>query len=290
MGEQDTTSVIQKINWNTISFEHLAESFIEVATKFAIRAAIAIAVFIIGRWLINRLNAFFLKILNKRDTDPSLKTFLKSFINITMTIILIVIVIGILGIETTSLVALFASAGVAFGMALSGTLQNFAGGFMILLFKPYKVGDYIEAQGQGGTVKEIQIFNTVLTTPDNKVIFIPNGKLSTDVVVNYSNQNTRRVDLVLNIAYGEDYEKAKNVIREIIEQEKRILKEPAYLIALQKLNNSSVDIIVRVWTAKDDYWNVYFNLNETVYRIFGEKGIDIPFPQVTVHMKKEDLK
>ncbi len=280
------TEKIEKINWSNISWDGILHSLIDMMSKFAIRLVIAILIYVIGKWLINRLNNFFQKVLNKRDTDPSVKSFLKSFISITLTIVLIVIVIGILGIETSSLVALFASAGVAFGLALSGTLQNFAGGFIVLLFKPYRVGDFIESQGQSGNVREIQIFNTVLITPDNKVVYIPNGKIANDLITNYTKQETRRVDIIFNIAYGENYDQAKQVIKEIIDSDKRILKDPPYIIALHKLNQSSVDIVTRLWTKKEDYWDVYFALNESVYKRFSEKGIDIPFPQLTVHMAK----
>ncbi len=283
------TDTVQKIDWSSISPENLLHSLTEMACQFAVRLLIAVFVYIAGRWLIGRLNAFFQKILNKRHTDPTVKSFLKSFVSITLTIVLIVIIVGILGVETSSLVALFASAGVAFGLALSGTLQNFAGGFIILLFKPYRVGDYIESQGQGGTVKEIQIFNTILTTPDNKVIYIPNGKAANDMITNYSKQKLRRIDLVFNIEYGENYDRARDVIREIIESDSRILQDPEHLhkIALHRLNDSSVDIITRTWVEKDNYWDVYFHLNESVYKKFTEKGINIPFPQMTIHMAKD---
>ncbi len=277
---------LKNIDFSRYSLESAIEMLLQMSTKFAIRIAIAILVLIIGRWIISWIKTIFVKILERRDTDPSLKSFLRSVINITLTVILAIIIVGILGIETTSLVALMASAGVALGMALSGTLQNFAGGVMILLFRPYRIGDFIEAQNQSGTVKEIQIFSTVLTTPDNKVIYIPNGGLSTSVVINYSNQATRRFEIIVGIAYGEDYDKARNTVIDLLESDKRILKDPAYLVALNKLNNNSVDLVIRGWVAKDDYWDVYFHVNEAIYKIFAEKGIDIPFPQLTVHMAK----
>ncbi|MDR1120955.1 MAG: mechanosensitive ion channel [Dysgonamonadaceae bacterium] len=285
--EKQIVASLHSMDWNNIAWDSILSSLVNMATQFTIKLATAILVFIVGRWLIHKLNKVFQRVLDRKKTDPSIRSFVKSFVNISLTVLLIVIVIDILGIKTTSLVALFASAGVAFGMALSGSLQNFAGGFMILLFRPYKVGDYIKALGEEGTVREIQIFNTVLTTSDNKVIFIPNGKLSGDVVTNFSNQKTRRIDLIFNISYGDNYDQAKEILTEIIEADNRILKKPEYLIALYKLNDNSVDIAVRVWAARDNYWNVYFHLNEVVYKKFTEKGIDIPFPQLTVHMAKD---
>jgi small conductance mechanosensitive channel len=285
--EKQIAASLHSIDWSNIAWDNILLNLANMAAQFTIKLVAAVFVFIVGRWLIHKLNKIFQQILDKKKTDLSIRSFVKSFVNILLTVLLVIIVIDILGIKTTSLVALFASAGVAFGMALSGSLQNFAGGFMILLFKPYKVGDYIKVLEEEGTVREIQIFNTVLTTGDNKVIFIPNGKLSGDVITNFSNQKTRRVDLVFNISYGENYDQAKEILEKIIESDSRILKKPEHLIALYKLNDNSVDIAVRVWVAKDNYWEVYFHLNEIVYKKFAENGIEIPFPQLTVHMAKE---
>ena len=189
-----------------------------------------------------------------------------------------------MGVETTSFAALLASAGVAVGMALSGNLQNFAGGLVILLFKPYKVGDWIETQqGSAGTVKEIQIFHTILTTSDNKLIYIPNGSLSSGVVTNYSHQETRRVEWIIGIDYGEDFNKVQQIVRDILAADKRILNEPAPFIALHALDASSVNVVVRVWVNSGDYWGVYFDTNKAIYETFNEKGINFPFPQLTVH-------
>ena len=172
-------------------------------------------------------------------------------------------------------------------MALSGTLQNFAGGVMILLFKPFKVGDYIEAQGQSGTVKEIQIFNTIITTTDNKVIIIPNGGLSTGIMMNYSKESQRRVDWVFGIGYGDSYEHAKAVIARLLDNDPRVLKDPNYFIALTALNSSSVDIVVRAWVKAENYWGVFFDMNEKVYKTFAEENLNIPFPQMDVHLYNE---
>ena len=236
----------------------------------------AFLVFIVGRLLINLVNKLIKRVLLKRDIDPSVKTFV-------VTILLIISVVGALGVQTTSFAALLASAGVAVGMALSGNLANFAGGLIILLFKPFKVGDYIEAQGTGGTVKEIQIFHTILATPDNKMVYIPNGSLSSGAVTNFSRQATRRVDWTFGVDYGEDYDKVKAVIETIIARDSRILTDPAPFIALHALADSSVNIVVRVWVESPKYWEVYFGINQAVYATFNEKGINFPFPQLTVH-------
>ena len=243
----------------------------------------AVIVFLVGRFLIRMLNRLVRRLMDKRNVDISIKTFVRSLVNILLTVLLIISVVGALGVETTSFAALLASAGVAVGMALSGNLQNFAGGLVILLFKPYKVGDWIDAQNVSGTVKEIQIFHTILTTADNKLIYVPNGALSSGVVTNYSNQTTRRVEWIVGVDYGEDYNKVEKVVREVLATDKRILNDPAPFIALHALDASSVNVVVRVWVNSADYWGVYFDINKAIYATFNEQGINFPFPQLTVH-------
>ena len=269
---------------SNVSLDVFVTKMIDLGLSVGSKILLAIVVFIVGRWIVRRLNKLLAKILEKRHVEASLSTFVKSLVNITLTLLLIIVVIGVLGIETSSFIALFASAGVAIGMALSGTLQNFAGGVMILLFKPFKVGDTIEAQGQTGTVREIQIFNTILATPDNKIIIIPNGGLSTGLMKNYSKEATRRVDWEFGIAYGDDYTKAKAVIARLLDADGRVLKDPAYFIALTSLGESSVNIVVRAWVNAGDYWGVYFDMNEKVYKTFAEENLNIPFPQLDVHL------
>ena len=243
----------------------------------------AVIVFLVGRFLIRMLNRLVKRLMDKRNVDISIKTFVRSLVNILLTVLLIISVVGALGVETTSFAALLASAGVAVGMALSGNLQNFAGGLVILLFKPYKVGDWIDAQNVSGTVKEIQIFHTILTTADNKLIYVPNGALSSGVVTNYSNQTTRRVEWIVGVDYGEDYNKVEKVVREVLATDKRILDDPAPFIALHGLDASGVNVVVRVWVNSADYWGVYFDINKAIYATFNEQGINFPFPQLTVH-------
>ena len=268
--------------------EEAIRSLVEHGSQLGFTIIKALIVFLVGRLVINLLNKLVRKILNRRKVDISIKTFVKSLVNILLTILLIISVVGALGVETTSFAALLASAGVAVGMALSGNLQNFAGGLIVLLFKPYKGGDYIEAQGVGGTVKEVQMFHTVLGTVDNKVIYIPNGSLSSGVVTNFSNQTTRRVDWTFGVEYGSDYEKVKQVIESVLAKDSRILSEPAApFIALPALAASSVNVVVRVWVNSSDYWGVYFDINKNIYATFNEVGIGFPFPQLTVHQAKD---
>ena len=246
----------------------------------------ALIIFLVGRLLISLINKLVAKVLARKHVDAGVQTFVKSFINIMLTILLIVAIISKLGVDTTSFAALLASAGVAVGMALSGNLQNFAGGLIILLFRPFKVGDFIECQGVSGTVKEIQIFHTILTSGDNKVIYIPNGGLSSGTVINYSREETRRVDWTFTVEYGEDFDKVESVINRLIEADERILNTPAPFVNLIALADSSVNVVVRVWVKSENYWDVFFSMNKAVYATFNKEGINFPFPQITVHQAK----
>lgn len=247
----------------------------------------AILIFLIGRFLISLVKKMVAKLLSKKHVDPGIQSFVKSLVSILLSILLVIAVIGKLGVETTSFAALLASAGVAVGMALSGNLQNFAGGLMVLLFRPFKVGDWIESQGVSGTVREIQIFHTILTTADNKVIYIPNGALSSGTVTNYSREDTRRVDWVIGVEYGENYDKVESTVRRILAADSRIMTAPEPFVALHALDASSVNIVIRVWVKSGDYWDVYFRVNKTIYAVFNEEGIGFPFPQLTVHQIKD---
>lgn len=267
--------------------ENAINSLIEQGSHLGWTIIKAILVFIVGRFVIQMINKLVRRILTKRDFDPSVKTFVGSLVNVTLMILLIISVVGALGVQTTSFAALLASAGVAVGMALSGNLSNFAGGLIILLFKPYKVGDYIESQGVGGTVREIQIFHTILLTADNKNIYIPNGSLSSGVVTNIGKEPTRRVEWTFGVEYGSDYELVKRVIESVLAQDARILNEPAPFIALSALADSSVNVVVRAWVKSPDYWGVYFDTNKAIYATFNAQGIGFPFPQLTVHQAKD---
>lgn len=255
---------------------------------FAFKLIIAILVFYAGRFIIRRLYGFISKLMHKRRIEPSLTTFVQSLVNMVLYFILVITVIGILGLETSSFLAIFASAGVAIGMALSGTLQNFAGGVLILLLKPYKVGDYIETQGYSGTVKAIQIFHTIINTPDNKSIILPNGGLSTGSINNFSMESVRRVDLTICLAYDTDFDAAREAMLEIAKSDKRVLAEEGKkpFVGLEQMADSSINFTVRVWTLSENYWPLYFTLNEEFYKQLPKRGFSFPFPQMDVHLTK----
>lgn len=246
----------------------------------------AIIIYIVGKFVIGKLLKLIRRIMQKREVEPSLFTFLDSLCTIGLYIILAVSIVAVLGIETTSIAALLASAGVAIGMALSGTLQNFAGGVMILVLKPFKVGDLIEAQGHLGTVRMIQIFSTVITTPDNQTIIIPNGGLATGTIKNITKENKRRVDIDINVAYGTSPEDVRKVVFDICNADERIEKEgerKPYL-PMTTMADSSISFQLRVWTDTDTYWPVKFETTEKIYDALNAAGISIPFPQLDVHM------
>ena len=245
--------------------EQILNQLNEIALNYGPKLIGAIAVWIIGSWIIKALVRAFNKTLEKRETEESLKPFLKGLVSSLLKILLIISVLSMLGVEMTSFIAILGAAGLAVGLALSGTLQNFAGGVMTLLFKPFKVEDVIEAQGFLGKVSEIQIFNTILKTPDNKTIIIPNGGLATSSMTNYSTEPQRRVDWTFGIGYGDDVDQAKKVIKELCEQDSRILKDPELFIAVSELGDSSVNFAVRAWVNAEDYWDVFFQMNEKVF-------------------------
>ncbi|MCW0481578.1 mechanosensitive ion channel family protein [Gaoshiqia sediminis] len=257
-----------------------------IVVTYGVKFLVALVVLFIGLWVIRMITKAMSRVMEKKNVDASLRGFLNSLTGILLKAMLFITVISMMGIQMTSFVALLGAAGLAVGMALSGTLQNFAGGVMILIFKPFKVGDYIEAQGYAGSVSEIQIFITVLKTPDNKTIIIPNGGLSTGSLINYSAEENRRVDFSFGIAYGDDYDKAKSLLLKLIKLDSRILADPEPFVALGQLADSSVNITVRVWVNSSDYWGVFFDMNETVYKEFEKNGMHIPFPQLDVHLQK----
>ena len=263
------------------------DQLIDQVTAMGLQAGksllLAVVVAVVGRYAIKFINKFVAGMLERRNVEPTVQSFLKSFVNILLVTLLIITVVGTLGVNTTSLAALLASAGLAVGMALSGNLQNLAGGLILLFFKPFKVGDFIEAQGVSGIVKAIQTFHTVLTTTDNKELFIPNGPLSSGNVTNYTKNALRRVDFTVSVEYGTDVQKVKEVTLELLKADERIMQEPAPFIALKELASSSVDFTVRVWTKATDYWNVFFETNERIYAEFNKQGIKFPFPQLQIH-------
>lgn len=270
-----------------IPVSQITSAVTALVIALAIKLVKVFLIWFIGRWISRRVVKIVKKLMEKRDVNLSIRTFVSSLIDVVATIVLLIMIISVLGVDTSSFIAIFASAGVAVGMALSGTLQNFAGGVIILLFRPFKVGDFIEAQGVSGSVKEIQIFNTLVTTPDNKVILLPNGPVSTSIINNYSREPLRRLDLSYSITYGDDYEKAKKVLLELIAADSRILNSPAEpFVELGALSASSIDITVRLWCKQEDYWGIKFDLNKKVYDTFPARGLHFPYQTFTLNVNK----
>jgi len=272
----------------SIDMDALLSKIVEMATTYGMKFILAIVVLIVGLIVIKAITKWAVKMMKRGSVDDSLIPFIRSLISITLKLLLIVSILSMVGIQMTSFIALLGAAGLAVGLALQGTLQNFAGGVIILLFKPYKVGDYITTQGFSGTVKEIQIFSTILTTPDNQTIIIPNSPISVNAITNYSTQDTRRVDFTFGIGYSDDIDKARSVIMKVLNNDERILKEPEPLVKISNLGDSSVDFATRVWVKYGDYWSVFFDTNEKIKKEFDSEGISIPFPQQDVHLYKHD--
>ncbi|ASB49517.1 mechanosensitive ion channel family protein [Alkalitalea saponilacus] len=266
--------------------EHLQKELFDLVLVYGPRLLGAIIVLLIGLQLISWFSKWFRRFLETKSLDASLRPFLRSMLVMLLKVLLVISVMGMVGIQMTSFIAILGAAGLAVGLALSGTLQNFAGGVILLIFKPFKVGDFITASGYSGTVSEIQIFVTILRTPDNKTIILPNGSLATTSLTNFSTLSTRRVDWSYGIAYGDSFDKAKEVLLRLISEDQRILDDPAPFIALGELSDSSVNITVRVWVNASDFWGVFFDMNEKVYNTFPKEGLNIPFPQMDVHLKK----
>lgn len=269
--------------FNSESMQALIEKGMDLGIEAGKSIVVAVVTYFVGKALISLVNRMLSGMMERRNVDPAIQSFTKSLANILLMILLVISVVSALGVNTTSFAALLASGGVAVGMALSGNLQNLAGGIVILLFRPFKVGDYIEAQGTGGTVGEIQIFHTILTTPDNKKIYLPNGALSSGNITNYSKEPLRRVDFTVAVEYGEDIDKVRKALKDILDKDERVLQEPAPVIVLGALADSSVNITVRVWVKSENYWNVFFQTNETIYNEFNRQGINFPYPQLTIH-------
>ena len=276
--------VSQSISW----FDSATNWLTTNGLSFCVSLLGALAFLFIGFWVSKLIVKALRKMMVRKNSDPGLISFVSSLANIALKIMIIISVMGMVGIQMTSFIAVLGAAGIAVGMALQGTLSNFASGVMILIFKPYKVDDYIEANGVAGVVKEIQIFNTIITTVDNKTIIVPNGSLATNTLTNYSKQPIRRVDWTVGVSYGTDFNVAKDSIMRILNADTRVLKDPEVFVSITSLSDSSVDIVVRVWVNSPDYWDVYFDFYNTVYAKFNEEGISFPFPQMDVHIKENN--
>ncbi len=273
---------MEGINANTV--QNYSQKLIDLAIQYGPKLLLTIVVLIVGLWIVKLLVKATNKAMERSGVEASLRKFLSTLFRVLLKVLLLISVATMLGIETTSFVAILGAAGLAVGLALQGGLANFAGGVLILIFKPFKVGDFIDAQGHAGVVSEITVFTTVLKTPDNKTIIIPNGALSNGSMVNYSTEEKRRVDMVFGIGYGDDISKAKQILRRIVDEDERVLKDPAPQIVVAELADSSVNFNFRVWCTGADYWDIFFDMNEKVKLEFDKEGISIPFPQRDVHL------
>jgi len=280
----DLAAIAEKIA--TTPTNELLGELLDKAVSFGLKVLAALIIYGIGAWLIRKVKNILARVFEKKGTDAAVASFTMSITSIALTLILIIITIGVLGIDTSSFAALLAGGGMAIGLALNGTVQNFAGGIMLLIFKPFKSGDFIEAQGYSGTVSEVTITSTKLVTTDNRVIIIPNGALSNGTINNYSDQKFRRVDITVDVEYGSSSEEVKRILHSLIKDDSRILNEPAPpFIALSALKESGVQFTMRLWVNASDYWNVFFELTEEIYNELPKNGIKFPFPQLDINIK-----
>ena len=261
-------------------------SVTESVIKWGLKVLAAILLYLLGAWIIRRVKKLLRKVFTKRKVDPSLATFTVSFVNISLTVILFIVVVSILGVPTSTFAALLAAGGLAVGMALSGTLQNFAGGVMLLLFKPFKVGDYIDANGFSGTVDAINITSTQIHTVDNKIVHLPNGSVANSNIQNYSTSELRRVDWNISVSYGDDAEKGIALLKDYLSKDPRVLDTPEPpFAALSQLGDSAIILTARAWTKNSDYWDLYFDINKLIYEDFPKHGMTFPYPQLDVHVR-----
>lgn len=269
----------------TEKIDKILDSIVNSGIDLAKNIVIAIAVYYVGKFAIKFLLKVVKNVMHRRNIDETVNKFILNILKISLQIALFIVIIGILGVKTSSIMGLIAATGFGVGLALSGTMQNFANGILLLVFRPYKVGDFIEVNDFSGTVSAIQIFHTILTTTDNKVIYIPNGTMGSATMINYNIQLTRRIDWVVGVDYGEDIEKVRRVLTNIVYSEPTILDNPPYQIELNSLDDSSVKVLLRCWVKTEDYWTLYYSVNKKIYEMFNENGINFPFPQLTVHTK-----
>ncbi|WP_439134979.1 mechanosensitive ion channel family protein [Pseudomaricurvus sp.] len=270
--------------------EELMEAIPELIMIYGLKVLMAIVVYVVGKWIAGMLASAFERGMTAKNVDPTVAHFTRNIVYYALFAVVIIAALGQLGVQTASFVAIVGAAGLAIGFALQGSLANFAAGVLLILFRPIKVGDYVEAGGAAGVVKEISIFTTILTTPDNKVVIIANNQVMSNNITNYSTMSTRRVDLLVGISYGSDIKLAKQIMQEIADNDSRVLKDPAVQIAVKELADSSVNFVFRSWVNSADYWDVFFEFTEQVKLKFDEQGIEIPFPQMDVHFDKSEDK
>ena len=281
----EITTAATGFDWNSI-LEFLKNNGIDSSTVvgFAKNLVIALLIFYVGRMVIGLVVRGLRKVMQRQEVDKTLETFVCNLVRMALLVVVIIAAIGALGIQTTSFIAIFGAAGLAVGLALQGSLSNFAAGVLIVLFRPYKVGDYIEGAGISGTVEQVQILTTLLRTPDNKAVIVPNSQIMDSVITNYSANDTRRVDMVVGVSYADDLDKVRKTIQELVAADDRILPDPECTIAISELADSSVNFVVRPWVKTEDYWGVKFELTEAIKKRFDHDGISFPFPQQDVHL------
>lgn len=270
----------------SIDYSQLVDKLLEGALVVGLKIIAALVIYYLGRWVVRRVMKLMDKVYEKKSVEKSLRSFLSGVVKVLLYVVIVLIIIQVLGINTTSLVAMIASAGLAIGMALSGTLQNFAGGVMILLLRPYRIGDYIDAQGEEGTVTKIGLFSTEIVTVDNRIIYIPNSTISTSVIDNYSTSEMRRVDWTVSVEYGADPEKVRQVLVDMLKSDSRVAADPAPVVFLVNLADSSVQFSARAWCKNGDFWGLKFDIQERIYVELPKNGINFPFPQLDVNLKK----
>jgi small conductance mechanosensitive channel len=271
-----------------IDWAHLLQIIQTQGVELAINVAVAIAIFYVGKMVVSMIVRGMRKVMQKQEIDKTLETFISNLMRMVLMVVVVIAAISQLGIETTSFIAIFGAAGLAVGLALQGSLSNFAAGVLIVLFRPYRVGDFIEGAGIAGVVEQVQILTTVLRTGDNKRIIVPNGQIMDSIITNYSANDTRRVDMVVGVSYDDDLDKVRSVLEDLVAAEERILDDPACTIAVSELADSSVNFVVRPWVNTADYWGVMFDLTEAIKKRFDKEGISFPFPQQDVHLYKAD--
>ena len=284
---EQATSAAASLSWSSI-IEFLKNNGIDSSTVVTLgkNIVVALVIFYVGRIAISLVVRGLRKLMQKQEVDKTLETFVCNLVRIALMIVVIIAAISALGIETTSFIAIFGAAGLAIGLALQGSLSNFAAGVLIVLFRPYRVGNFVEAAGVSGTIEQVQILTTILITPDNKQIIVPNSQIMNSIITNYSAKDTRRVDMVVGVSYSDDLDKVRKTLEELVAADERILADPACKIAVSQLADSSVNFIVRPWVKAADYWGVTFDLTEAIKKRFDQEGISIPFPQQDVHLHK----
>lgn len=270
-----------------MDLSNLTDRLSELFAVYGLRFVYAIIILIIGRFVAKGIRRFIRRVMTRSNVEETLIKFVESLSYFALLAFVVVAALNQMGIQTASFIAVLGAAGLAIGLALQGSLSNFAAGVLMIIFKPFKVDDYVEGAGVAGTVEKVQIFTTQLKSPDNKTIIVPNAKIMGDNITNYTVKGTRRVDLVFGIGYGDDIDKARNIISQIITGDERVLEDPAPVVLVSELAESSVNLTVRVWTTVDDYWNYYFDTTETVKKRFDQEGINIPFPQRDVHIYQQ---